>query len=114
MRALVLGLEAVLPDGSIYSGLTGLKKDSRGYSVDQLLVGAEGTLGVVTAAALKLVPAVSGLAVAWAGLASPPRGVDFLRFLELRMSIEGFEIVPGGSLAFVLGDIDRKRTRLKS
>ncbi len=45
MRSLVLGLEAVLPDGSVHDGLSGLKKDNRGYNLDQLLVGAEGTLG---------------------------------------------------------------------
>ena len=56
MRALVAGVEAVLPDGSIHDGLSGLKKDNRGYSLDQLLIGAEGTLGVVTAVALRLVP----------------------------------------------------------
>ena len=59
MRALVAGVEAVLPDGSIHSGLSGLKKDNRGYSLDQLLIGAEGTLGVITAVALRLVPAIA-------------------------------------------------------
>ena len=71
MRALVAGVEAVLPDGSVHSGLSALKKDNRGYSLDQLLIGAEGTLGVVTAVALRLVPAVASRAVAWAGVASP-------------------------------------------
>ena len=66
MRALVAGVEAVLPDGSIHNGLSGLKKDNRGYSLDQLLIGAEGTLGVVTAVALRLVPAIATRAVAWA------------------------------------------------
>src|SRR5512144_2077182 len=65
MRTLVAGVEAVLPDGSIHDGLSGLKKDNRGYSLDQLLIGAEGTLGVVTAVALRLVPAVAARAVAW-------------------------------------------------
>jgi FAD/FMN-containing dehydrogenase len=54
MRSLVAGVEAVLPDGSIHDGLSGLKKDNRGYSLDQLLIGAEGTLGVVTAVAVHL------------------------------------------------------------
>ena len=85
MRALVAGVEAVLPDGSIHNGLSGLKKDNRGYSLDQLLIGAEGTLGVITAVALRLVPAVAARAVAWAGVDSPaqrarpaalPRGAD--------------------------------------
>ena len=73
MRALVAGVEAVLPDGSIHNGLGGLKKDNRGYSLDQLLIGAEGTLGVITAVALRLVPAVASRAVAWAGVDSPAR-----------------------------------------
>ena len=95
MRALVAGVEAVLPDGSIHNGLSGLKKDNRGYSIDQLLIGAEGTLGVVTAVALRLVPAIAARAVAWAGVESPMRALDLLRFLEVRThSIEGFEIVP--------------------
>ena len=54
MRSLVLGLEAVLPDGSLFEGLTALKKDNRGYDLRQLLFGAEGTLGVITAASLRL------------------------------------------------------------
>ena len=74
MRALVAGVEAVLPDGSVHNGLSGLKKDNRGYSLDQLLIGAEGTLGVVTAVALRLVPAIAARAVAWAGVDSPARG----------------------------------------
>ena len=76
MRALVAGVEAVLPDGSIHSGLSGLKKDNRGYSLDQLLIGAEGTLGVVTAVALRLVPAIASRAVAWAGVDSPGKALD--------------------------------------
>ena len=59
MRALVAGVEAVLPDGSVHNGLVGLKKDNRGYSLDQLLIGAEGTLGVVTAVALAPRPGVA-------------------------------------------------------
>ena len=103
MRALVAGVEAVLPDGSIHNGLSGLKKDNRGYSLDQLLIGAEGTLGVVTAVALRLVPAIAARAVAWAGVESPARALDLLRFLEARTnSVEGFELVPEDSLDLVL------------
>ncbi|TAK07781.1 MAG: FAD-binding oxidoreductase, partial [Rhizorhabdus sp.] len=71
MRALVLGIEAILPDGSRFDGLATLRKDNRGYDLRQLLTGAEGTLGIVTAAALRLVPAIGSRAVAWAGLPSP-------------------------------------------
>ena len=84
MRSLVAGVEAVLPDGSIHNGLSGLKKDNRGYSLDQLLIGAEGTLGVVTAVALRLVPAIAARAVAWAGVDSPTQALELLRFLEGR------------------------------
>jgi FAD/FMN-containing dehydrogenase len=113
MRALVAGLEAVLPDGSVHHGLSGLKKDNRGYSLDQLLIGAEGTLGVITAVALKLVPAVAARAVAWAAVETPQRALDLLRFLEARTgSIEGFELVPGDSLALVLKHIPGTRSPL--
>jgi FAD/FMN-containing dehydrogenase len=113
MRSLVAGVEAVLPDGSIHDGLSGLKKDNRGYSLDQLLIGAEGTLGVVTAVALRLVPAVAARAVAWAGVESPMRALDLLRFLEARTnSVEGFELVPQDSLELVLKHIPGTRSPL--
>src|SRR3954453_22246636 len=115
MRSLVAGLEAVLPDGSVHNGLSGLKKDNRGYSLDQLLIGAEGTLGVVTAVAVRLVPAIIGRAVAWAGLESPMRALDLLRFLEVRThSIEGFEIVPRDSLDLVLKHVPGTRPPLSA
>ncbi len=82
MRGLVEGVEAILPDGSIHDGLLGLKKDNRGPSLDQLLVGAEGTLGIITAVRLKLVPSVAERAVAWIGLASPASALQVLRQLE--------------------------------
>jgi FAD/FMN-containing dehydrogenase len=113
MRSLVAGVEAVLPDGSVHSGLSGLKKDNRGYSLDQLLIGAEGTLGVVTAVALRLVPAVAARAVAWAAVDSPERALDLLRFLEARTtSVEGFELVPQDSLDLVLKHIPATRAPL--
>lgn len=113
MRALVAGVEAVLPDGSVHNGLSGLKKDNRGYSLDQLLIGAEGTLGIVTAVALRLVPAIAGRAVAWAGVESPARALELLRFLEARSpAIEGFELVPRDSLALVLKHIPNTRAPL--
>jgi FAD/FMN-containing dehydrogenase len=113
MRSLVAGVEAVLPDGSIHNGLSGLKKDNRGYSLDQLLIGAEGTLGVVTAVALRLVPAIAGSAVAWAGVTDPIKALDLLRFLEARTNvIEGFELVPQDSLDLVLKHIPNTRSPL--
>ena len=113
MRSLVAGVEAVLPDGTVHSGLSGLKKDNRGYSLDQLLIGAEGTLGVVTAVALRLVPAIAGRAVAWAGVETPSQALDLLRFLEARTNnIEGFELVPQDSLDLVLRHIPNTRAPL--
>lgn len=113
MRSLVAGIEAVLPDGSIHDGLSGLKKDNRGYSLDQLLIGAEGTLGIITAVALRLVPAVASRAVAWAGVDSPAKALELLRFLEARTgSVEGFELVPEDSLQLVLKHVPGTRAPL--
>src|SRR5437868_7752389 len=113
MRSLVAGVEAVLPDGSVHDGLSGLKKDNRGYSLDQLLIGAEGTLGVITAVALRLVPAVAARAVAWAGVESPQRALELLRVLEARTrAVEGFELVPPDSLDLVLTHIPNTRAPL--
>jgi len=113
MRALVAGVEAVLPDGSVHSGLSGLKKDNRGYSLDQLLIGAEGTLGIITAVALRLVPAIATRAVAWTGVESPAKALDLLRFLEARTSsVEGFELVPQDSLDLVLKHVPGTRPPL--
>ena len=113
MRALVEGLEAVLPDGSIHHGLTGLKKDNRGPSLDHLLIGAEGTLGIVTAARLKLVPAIASRSVAWLGLASPAAALAVLRALEAATDrVEGFEILPDESLGAALDHIPGTRAPL--
>ena len=113
MRGLIDGLEAVLPDGSIHDGLAGLKKDNRGPSFDQLLIGAEGTLGIVTAVRLKLIPAVHQRAVAWLGLASPDDALAVLRALESATDrVEGFEILPGESLDAALAHIPGTRAPL--
>ena len=115
MRALVAGIEAVLPDGSVHDGLNPLKKDNRGYSLDQLLVGSEGTLGIVTAAALRLVPAIASRAVAWVGLGDAESALALLRTLEERTdSIEGFELIPGMLLDLVLKHIPGTRIPLEA
>ncbi|WP_051504053.1 FAD-binding oxidoreductase [Sphingomonas jaspsi] len=114
MRALVQGIEAVLPDGTIHHGLTGLKKDNRGSSIDQLLVAAEGTLGIITAVRLKLVPAIRSRAVAWLGVASPQAALDVLRALEAETGqVEGFEILPRESLEAALAQIPGLRRPLE-
>ena len=114
MRSLVAGVEAVLPDGSVHHGLSPLKKDNRGYSLDQLLIGSEGTLGVITAAALRLVPAIAARAVAWVGIAGPDKALALLRSMEAETNlIEGFEIVPGALLDLVLKHIPGTRRPLE-
>jgi len=113
MRHLVAGVEAVLPDGSIHDGLAALKKDNRGYDLNQLLIGAEGTLGVITAASLRLVPAIAARGVAWVGLESPAAALALLRAMEAATSaVESFEIVPGDSLGLVLQHIPGTRAPL--
>ncbi len=111
MRALVEGIEAVLPDGSIFDGLDALKKDNRGYDIKQLLVGAEGTLGVITAASLRLVPAIAARAVGWVGVNSPADALALLRLAEVRLgdSVEGFEVIADDGLGHVLSHIPGTR-----
>ncbi|MES2442886.1 MAG: FAD-binding oxidoreductase [Pseudomonadota bacterium] len=112
MRSLVAGVEAVLPDGSVHDGLAALKKDNRGYDLNQLLIGAEGTLAVITAASLRLVPAITARAVAWVGLADPHAALALLRRIE-GPAIESFEIVPRDSLGLVLEHIPGTRAPLE-
>ena len=115
MRSLVSGIEAVLPDGSVHNGLSGLKKDNRGYNLDQLLIGAEGTLGVITAVLLNLVPAIVARSVAWVGVESPARALELLRFLEKRTnSIEGFELISQDCLNLVLKHVPGTRPPLST
>lgn len=114
MRALTLGIEAVLPDGSLFEGLSTLRKDNRGYDIRQLLAGSEGTLGVITAASLKLVPAAPHRVVAWLGLSSARGALTMLRRLEgvLGDAVESFELVPDSALALVLEHIPDTRAPL--
>jgi FAD/FMN-containing dehydrogenase len=114
MRGLVLGLEAVLPDGSIFDGLASLKKDNRGYDLTQLMIGAEGTIGVVTKVALRTVPALIDRCVIWAGIAAPSDAYRLLQFMSQRArgAMEGFEILPHKALEDVLRHIPGTRAPL--
>jgi len=114
MRALVAGIEAVMPDGSIFDGLAPLKKDNRGYDLKHLLCGAEGTLGVITAACLRLVPAATARATAWIGLESPEAALRLLRRLDVALGrqLEGFEIIPHACLTAVLRHVPQTRAPL--
>ncbi len=99
-RDLVLGLEVVLPDGTLWDGLRGLRKDNTGYDLKQLFVGAEGTLGIITAAVLKLFPAPAHRVTALAAVPDPRRAVALLRSLKgsLGDRLVGFELISGIAL----------------
>ena len=85
-RHLVLGLEVVLPDGRVWDGLRGLRKDNAGYDLKHLFIGAEGTLGVVTAAVIKLVPRPTGTATALLGLETPAAALRWLSVAKARFA----------------------------
>jgi len=106
-RQLVLGLEAVLADGSILRGLRGLRKDNAGYDWKQLLIGSEGTLGIVTGALLRLVPRPADRAAAVATVESPARALEILERLLDRLGdpLVAFELMSQAS-------IDKARTQL--
>ncbi len=77
-RQLVLGLEVVTPQGEIWNGLRALKKDNTGYDLRDLYLGAEGTLGIITRAVLKLWPKPKDVATAWVAVTSPEAAVALL------------------------------------
>ncbi|NII58009.1 FAD-binding oxidoreductase [Sphingomonas aerolata] len=113
MRGLVAGVEAVLLDGSVHDGLSALKKDNRGYDIDQLIVGSEGTLAIVTAATLRLVPAVAARAVAWVGVSGPDSALRLLRGLQAATDrVESFEILPRETLAAAVAHLPGTRPPL--
>jgi FAD/FMN-containing dehydrogenase len=103
-REQVLGLEVVLPDGQVWDGLRALRKDNTGYDLKHLFLGAEGTLGVITAAVLKLHPKPSANVTAWIGLQGPARAVALLAQLrqDLGERISAFELVSRRCLESVL------------
>ena len=102
-RDLCLGLEVVLPDGRIFDDLRKLKKDNTGYDLKNLFIGAEGTLGIITAAVLKLFPKPKGREIAWIGLSSPAEALALLRLAQDRAgpAITAFELVMERPLEFL-------------
>jgi len=103
-REQVLGLEVVLPDGRVWNGLRGLRKDNTGYDLKQLFLGAEGTLGIITAAVLRLHPKPSASATAWIALASAAAAMELLAFLRARLGerLSAFELVSRACVEAVL------------
>jgi FAD/FMN-containing dehydrogenase len=107
MRELTLGLEVVLADGRVWGGLRGLRKDNTGYDLKQLFIGAEGTLGIITAAVLKLFPKPKSKATALVALQSPRSAVELLRTLRAHCGerLTAFEIMQRICLDLVLAHI---------
>jgi FAD/FMN-containing dehydrogenase len=103
-RDLCLGLEVVLPNGDVLNGLRTLKKDNRGYDLRNLFIGAEGTLGIITAASLKLFPKPKGTATAWLGLASPEQALKVLSLMQdaLGPGLTTFELCAATPMQFAL------------
>jgi FAD/FMN-containing dehydrogenase len=114
MRDQVLGLEAVLPNGEVWNGLKRLRKDNTGYDLKQLLIGAEGTLGVVTAAALKLQPLLISRAVAFAGLRSPKDAIALLARAKAESggALEAFELMGALGVELVVRHMPDRRKPL--
>ena len=103
MRELLLGLEAVLPSGEIWNGLGALRKDNTGYDLKQLFIGAEGTLGVVTGAVLKLFPKPAEVETATAAVESVDKAIALLNFARAQSaSVTAFELMPRTGIEFVV------------
>ena len=102
-RDLVLGLEVVLPDGRIWNGLRGLRKDNTGYDLKHLFIGAEGTLGIITAATLKLFPRPTANATAWMAVRDPEAALGLLALMRRHCNdrITAFELISRHSLELV-------------
>jgi len=115
-RNLVLGLETVLPDGRVLDLLRSLRKDNTGYDLKQLFIGAEGTLGVITAATLKLYPAPASYETAFIAVRDPQAAVELLDRLQNATGglVSAFELIPRLALELVIAHIPDMRDPLAS
>jgi FAD/FMN-containing dehydrogenase len=115
-RELVLGLEVVLADGRVLDMLRTLRKDNTGYDLKQLFIGAEGTLGIITAAALKLFARPAECVTAFAALPNPAAAVTLLSNLQEQTGglVSAFEIIPRIGLDFVLAHIPQTADPLRA
>lgn len=113
-RDLCLGIEAVLPDGSIFNGLKRLRKDNTGYDLRHLLIGAEGTLGVITAASLRLYPVPGVVGTALLAVESPPAALKLLSLAQQRLSgmVSAFELIGRMGLQFLAEKIPEVKSPL--
>lgn len=103
-RSLVLGIEAVLPDGRVWNGLRALRKDNTGYDLKHLFIGGEGTLGIITAAVLKLYPKPTAIETAWLAVPSPQHALELLALMRSRLgdALSGFELLQRQIIDLVL------------
>jgi len=108
-KDLVFGVEAVLPSGEIFNGLTSLRKDNTGYDLSRLFLGAEGTLGIITQASLKLFPRPGHVQRIMMGINSPADAVDLLERCRVGDSLAMFEVIPQIGLDLVLRHIPGQR-----
>ncbi|MBL8450769.1 MAG: FAD-binding oxidoreductase [Dechloromonas sp.] len=110
-RDLVLGIEAVLPDGRLWNGLRALRKDNTGYDLKQLFIGAEGTLGIITAASLKLFPRPAVQATAWINVSHPEAALALLGGAQQAFDarLTAFELVSEAALGLVMRHIPGTR-----
>jgi FAD/FMN-containing dehydrogenase len=110
-RDLCLGLEVVTPDGEVWQGLSGLRKDNTGYDLRDLFVGSEGTLGIITAATLKLYPQPAATLTAWAAVPTLQAAVELLGLAQQRLAagLTGFEVMG----QFALSLVDRHMPQLR-
>lgn len=116
MRDQILGIEAVLPNGEVWNGLKRLRKDNTGYDLKHLLIGAEGTLGIITAASLKLYPLLASRCVAVAAVATPHDAIALLARAkdETGGAVEAFELMSRLGVAFALKNIPGLREPLEA
>ncbi|MDR6530399.1 FAD/FMN-containing dehydrogenase [Caulobacter rhizosphaerae] len=116
MRDQILGIEAVLPNGEVWNGLKRLRKDNTGYDLKHLLIGAEGTLGIITAASLKLYPRLVSRCVAIAAVATPHDAIALLARAkdETGGAVEAFELMSRLGVAFALKNIPGLREPLEA
>lgn len=113
-REQVLGLEVVLADGRVWDGLRSLRKDNTGYDLKHLFIGAEGTLGIITAAVLRLRPRPTCSATAWIATDAPASAVKLLARLRARLGdrVSAFELISRRCLEAVLGHVPQTRDPL--
>jgi FAD/FMN-containing dehydrogenase len=107
----VLGLEVVLPDGSVWDGLYALRKNNTGYDLKHLFIGSEGTLGIITGAVLKLHPLPTAEAVAWLAVDNPQKALDVLGLFQASCSsrLSAFELMNAKQIQLVLERVPGRR-----